>query len=178
MHNRANHLLELLEHQGPRLHALLTRITLHEDIAEDLMQELFIKLAESKKLDQVENLAAYARTIAMNLAFDWRRKKRPKVSTDTEEFLEPEQEEYKAALTRLIEKEQLDVVLDAIEKLNKLQREVFVLRYIEQYSYESIAEQTGKTAHHVRALCSRALTRLRQLCEGRLQLTGMGDVNG
>ena len=67
-------LLKLLDRQGPSLHAMLTRLTFREDVAEDLMQELFLKLAGSKGLDKVGNLAAYARTTAINLAFDWRRR--------------------------------------------------------------------------------------------------------
>ena len=40
--------LSLLEAEGPRLYALLARITLREDVAEDLMQELFLKLNRSR----------------------------------------------------------------------------------------------------------------------------------
>ena len=41
MNEAANHVLSLLAEHGPRLHALLVRITLREDAAEDLMQDLF-----------------------------------------------------------------------------------------------------------------------------------------
>ena len=37
-------LLTLLETTGRRLHVLLVRLTQREDVAEDLMQELFLKL--------------------------------------------------------------------------------------------------------------------------------------
>ena len=155
-------LLELLARSGPSLHGLLTRLTLREDVAEDLMQDLFIKLAGSN-LDKVDNLHAYARTVAINLAFDWRRKKGAHISLDAEECPEPAAEET-STLTRLVENEQIRKVFDAMERLNKIQRQVFVLRYIQQYSFEQIAEATGKTPHHVRALCSRALTKVRGLC--------------
>lgn len=155
-------LLELLERSGPGLHALLTRLTLKEDVAEDLMQDLFIKLAGSN-LDKVENLDAYARTVAINLAFDWRRKKGARLSLDWEDSPEPVAEE-KSPLAHLIESEQTRKIFDAMERLNKTQRQVFVLRYIQQHSFEQIAEATGKTPHHVRALCSRALNRVRQVC--------------
>jgi DNA-directed RNA polymerase specialized sigma24 family protein len=35
------------------------------------------------------------------------------------------------------------------------------MRYIGQESYEHIADQLGKSPHHVRALCARAMDRLR-----------------
>ena len=66
-------LLELLDRSGAELYALVTRLTLREDIAEELMQDLFIKLKNSRGAARVANLDAYARRAAINLAFDWRR---------------------------------------------------------------------------------------------------------
>jgi RNA polymerase sigma-70 factor (ECF subfamily) len=167
-------LLALLEKQGPGLHALLTRLTLREDVAEDLMQELFIKLAGSKRLNQVDNLGAYVRTTAINLAFDWRRKE-SRLNTCSDEFVEAVSEE-KAALNRLIDSEQLQLVLDAAEQLNDLQRQVFVMRHIEQHSFEQVAQDLGKTPHHVRALSSRALLRIREICsKGQVQTSSEGE---
>lgn len=44
---RTEKVLELLQHNGPRIHRLLTRLTLSEDVAADLMQDLFLKLRSS-----------------------------------------------------------------------------------------------------------------------------------
>ena len=162
MQNSMNFLLKLLDHQGPSLHALLTRLTLNEAVAEDLMQDLFLKLSGSKHLDKVDNLAAYARTCAMNLAFDWRRKE-SRTRTCSDEFIDPASGE-KSALSHLIENEQVQRILEAADRLNALQRQVFILRYIEQRSFEQIAQDVNKTPHHVRALASRSLSRVREHC--------------
>ena len=162
MQNDVDILLKLLDRKGPSLHALLTRLTLREDVAEDLMQELFIKLSNSKGLDKVNNLAAYARTCAMNIAFDWRRREM-RLHTCSDEYIDPESGD-KSALSRLIENEQVQMVLQAADKLSRTQRQVFVLRYIEQYSFEQIAREVNKTPHHVRALASRAMRRVRETC--------------
>jgi DNA-directed RNA polymerase specialized sigma24 family protein len=37
------------------------------------------------------------------------------------------------------------------------------MRYIQQQSYDDIAEQMGKSPHQVRALCHKAISRLRDL---------------
>jgi RNA polymerase sigma factor (sigma-70 family) len=63
-----------------------------------------------------------------------------------------------------VDNEQFKAVLDATESLSKLQRQVFVLRYIDQRSFEQISTETNKTPHHVRALASRSLARVRQIC--------------
>ncbi len=127
------------------------------------MQDLFIKLVNSKDLEKVENLTAYARTVATNLAFDWRRKKVHRAYVPTEDIPEPAAEQ-KSQLTLLQEDEQLQRIMEAAQRLSRTQRQVFVLRYIEQQSFEQIAEAVGKTPHHVRALSSRALTRVRAIC--------------
>ena len=44
MRDRQTELLELLDKSGANLYALLTRLTLREDVAEELMQELFTQL--------------------------------------------------------------------------------------------------------------------------------------
>lgn len=131
------------------------------------MQELFIRLNGSDKLDTVDNLPAYARTVAMNLAFDWRRKKVHRVHVAAEDAPEPASSEI-SPLERMEQDERLKTILAAADRLNKLYRRVFIMRYVEQYSFDQIAQETGKTPHHVRALCSRAMARVRQLCEKTL----------
>ncbi len=161
MRDRQKELLELLDKSGANLYALLTRLTLREDIAEELMQELFIKLNNSRSFDKAGNPEAYARKAAINLAFDWRRsRKRNPLRLD--QIREPASNDS-SPLGKLLQAEELDEILNAIGKLNKVPREAFVMRYIQEESYDYIAEQLGKTSHHVRALCSRALNRLRNV---------------
>ena len=154
-------LLELLDKSGANLYALLTRLTLREDVAEELMQELFIKLINSRSFDKAGNPEAYARRAAINLAFDWRRsRKRNPLRLD--QIREPASNDS-SPLAKLVRAEEMDEILNAIGQLKKVPREAFVMRYVQQESYDYIAEQLGKTSHHVRALCSRALNRLRNL---------------
>ena len=67
MKDQTSTLLELLDASGGSLHALLTRLTLREDVAEDLMQELFIKLSNSNGLDRASQPVGYAYRSAINL---------------------------------------------------------------------------------------------------------------
>ena len=48
-------------------------------------------------------------------------------------------------------------------RLKRSAREVLVMRYIQQQSYDDIARQMGKTSHQVRAMCSRSIGRLRDM---------------
>ncbi len=161
MQSRSHQLLEFLERAGPSLYALLTRLTLREDVAEELMQELFIKLNGSKNLDKVNNLTAYAYRAAINLAFDWRRS-RKRTPLRLDQVHEPASNDN-SPLSKLIQTEELEEILNAIGRVNGPSREAFVMRYIQQQSTDDIAEQLGKTPHQVRALCSRALNHLRDV---------------
>jgi len=49
---RQKRTLDLLQACGAPLYAMLTRLTLSENDAGDLMQELFIRLSQSKGLDK------------------------------------------------------------------------------------------------------------------------------
>jgi hypothetical protein len=70
---RQKKILQLLDVSGARLHRFLARLTLREDVVGDLLQELFIRLCNSKAFDKAEDPFAYAYRVAMNLAFEWRR---------------------------------------------------------------------------------------------------------
>ena len=161
MRSRQKELLELLDKSGADLYALLTRLTLREDVAEELMQELFIKLNNSRGIGKVANWNAYAHRAAINLAFDWRRTQK-QVVLSLRQVAEPVSNED-SPLSKLIHSEELRETLDAIGRLKKSSREVLVMRYLQQESYDNIAEQLDKTSHQVRALCSRAIRRLRDV---------------
>ncbi|MBE0536342.1 MAG: sigma-70 family RNA polymerase sigma factor [Phycisphaerae bacterium] len=154
-------LLELLEESGASLHVLFVRLTLREDVAEELMQELFIKLSRSRRFERVENCRYYARKAAINLAFDWRRRQRH-LTVPLEAVTERVGSEENPA-DDLIRREELEEVLNAVERLGRPGRDVVVMRYIEQRSYDDIAQRFGMTAHHIRAVCHRARERLKTL---------------
>jgi RNA polymerase sigma factor (sigma-70 family) len=64
----------------------------------------------------------------------------------------------------LIEVEELDRILDAMQRLSELSRRVVVLHYVERQDYAQIAQELGKTEHQVRGLCHKGLTKLRAIC--------------
>ncbi|UCG47906.1 MAG: sigma-70 family RNA polymerase sigma factor [Phycisphaerales bacterium] len=164
MRSRTEKLLELLDRSGASLFALLTRLTLHEDVAEELMQELFIKLNGASGLDKVGNWEAYARATAINLAFDWRRRngRRP-----APERLRCRPGSDDGPVGRLIRTEELQEMLNAVGRLNGVCREVLVMRYIQEESYDDIAARLDRTTHQVRGLCAKAMGQLRDALVSR-----------
>jgi len=159
--DRQKKVLELLDTSGLRLHALIGKLTLSEDVVGDLMQELFIRLSNSRGFDKADHPFAYACRAAINLAFEWRRKSKVR-SRSLDEISLPAGNNP-SPLAEMARIEELEQVLDVILKLNDLARQVVVMRYIEQESYEDIARRLGKKPQHIRSVSAKAMARLRKL---------------
>ena len=153
-------LLRLLDEYGVRLHSLLAKITLRNDVAEELLQDLFLKLCEADGLAQAPRPEQYLFRSAINLAFDWRSRKGREIIAaplnGVEACARP------APIEHAIRHEELERVMLAVEQLPPGDRELVVLRFLHGSSYEELADQLGSTPHRVRALCSKAVLRLRK----------------
>ncbi|OHB79328.1 MAG: hypothetical protein A2Z25_23120 [Planctomycetes bacterium RBG_16_55_9] len=160
MRERQKQILQLLDTSGPRLHRLLGRLTRREDVIGDLLQELFLRLWNSRAFDKVEDPFAYAYRTAINLVFEWRR--RQQIACQPVEGKYPAARDNPSTLGKMIQAEELEQVLDATSRLSELARDVVVMRYIEQDSYEEIAERLGKKPQHVRSVCAKAMAQLRE----------------
>ena len=66
----------------------------------------------------------------------------------------------------MIADEELQQVLDATMQLSDLSREVVVMHYIEQESYDEISKQLNKKPQYLRALNAKAIAKLRKLLAG------------
>jgi RNA polymerase sigma-70 factor (ECF subfamily) len=164
-------LLDLLESHGAALHALFTRLTLRADVAEDLLQELFLKLRRADGFARATDPRAYAFRTAIHLACDWRRTRRVTEPLATEPAVAAA-----SPLDRLVNAEELEQVLDALPSLSELSREVVVLHYLQHQDYAEVARQLGKTEHQVRGLCSRALGQLRARLRPAAQQSETGGM--
>jgi len=153
-------LVRLLEQSGPKLHTLLLRLTLNEHTAEDLMQELFCRLCHVKDLSKIKNLDAYARQVAIHLAYDWLRDRKRNPLSLSETGIDPISP---TVSIRPEIQERLQRILDAAARLEGLMWDCFVMRYIEQMKHDEIAARLDKTPQQVRGLCSKAIRKIRDV---------------
>jgi RNA polymerase sigma-70 factor (ECF subfamily) len=153
-------LLRLLDEYGVRLHSLLARIAVREDAADELLQDLFLKLSRADGFAQARRPEQYLFRSAINLAFDWRSRNRRGVASlplDGQETCS-----RPSPIEQAISREEMERVMSAVEKLPTADRELVVMRFLHGSSYEELADQRGSTPHSVRAACSKAVARLRQ----------------
>lgn len=144
-----------------RLHALLARLTLREDAAEDLLQELAMKLAQSDGFSQAGQPLAYAKRTAINLAMDWRRQQARDAGRARAMRYMPVPHTA-SPVDALLRNEQLEQLLDQLAELDERDRWMISRRHLNGCSYAELAAEMGCTAHQARGLCHKAVRRLRE----------------
>jgi RNA polymerase sigma factor (sigma-70 family) len=141
---------------------VLARLTLDRGAAADLFQELFLRLGGKSRIADAEDRAAYAFRAAIHLAMEWRRKRKRNWVRTVEfarEKTEPSLE--LSPLQRMIDAEDYESLLNALSELPSQMRDAFVMRFVEEESYDVIAGRLRKTPHQARGLCHSAIKKLR-----------------
>ncbi|MEM6552701.1 MAG: sigma-70 family RNA polymerase sigma factor [Planctomycetota bacterium] len=144
---------------GKRVHGRLWRLTQRDDVAEELMQELVMKLAGSAGFGGAASPVAYAMRAATNLALDWRRER---VRRGGEVAWSDQGTERDEPVGVLVRDEEFTRVLDALSGLKETDRVVVTMRYLEGAEYAAVGQALGKTAAQARGLCAKAIGRLRK----------------
>ena len=128
----------------------------------DLTQQVFMKTWEYiAKGNSIENLRAFLYRTANNLIIDEARKKKEQVSLEVleEHGIEPKFDQQ-ATL-----EDQLDGadIATYLKKLPSAERELLVMRYIDDLSPKEIAETLQETPNVISVRLNRAIKKLREL---------------
>jgi RNA polymerase sigma-70 factor, ECF subfamily len=141
--------------------------------AEDLAQEVFIKIFKARKSwEPVAKFSTWLFRIVTNLCLNEirNRKHRPNVSLDDNPLLEPGQEDPAALDTS--RKELVQAVRKALDSLPENQRMAVVLNKWEDQSYEQIGEAMGLSVPAVKSLLFRARQAMKDQLEKFLSPDG------
>jgi RNA polymerase sigma-70 factor (ECF subfamily) len=133
----------IYQHFAPRLYGNLLRLVKSEEIARELLQDIFLKIWEKHELiDPEKSLRAYLFQIAENQAYDFYRKaarnkklqvKLTMAAIDT----------YSHVEETLISKEYHSLIQKAIDALPPRRQQIFRLCKIDGKSYEEVSLQLG-----------------------------------
>lgn len=141
-----------------RLFRVAYHILESEDEAVDAVQDLYVKLWTVRDgLDDVRNPLAYCVVLLRNICIDAVRHGGTHQCVHLDEFV-AFQNEYDPS-----EKEKLEFVVKAMERLPARHRTVLRMRAIEGLTYEEMAEATGMNYLTLRVLMSQARKRLKEL---------------
>jgi RNA polymerase sigma-70 factor (ECF subfamily) len=145
----------------------LCRLLLRDsDEAEDVAQEVFLRAFERIGSQETPTVwEAWLVRVAVNACRDrqrsawWKSRRKPGDLDELAPWLSPSSEDQARS------KEWHARVWDALRALNNRQRNVFVLRYIEGWSTNDVAETLGLTAAAVKTHLFRAVRHLRKVVE-------------
>jgi RNA polymerase sigma-70 factor (ECF subfamily) len=116
------------------------------DVAEDIVQDIFLDLCKNEKDLDRENVRSYLFTAVRNRCVNYLKQQQVFHSFEEKAWLEIKQQEleYVDSMEKLIiEKEELQRVYDQIEKLPDKCRQIFKLSYYEDRKSHEIAEMLG-----------------------------------
>lgn len=131
-------------------------------IAEDLTSEVFLRMitALEKYQPQSASFEAWLYQIARNLAIDHYRKASVRNHVPLEDNLTVETQDVDKTVDRNLTHE---LLRRALAKLNEIQRDVVVLRFVNGLSIAVVAQTLHKSEDSIKSLQRRALIELREI---------------
>lgn len=168
---------QLVETYQDRLVGVLTHLLGNQDAAEDLGQEVFLRVYRNRsKYEAKAKFSTWLFHIANNLASNWRRdsarrREASLAGSDSGPLGTRPQEQLLAEKSALMPARVLDrvesqtLVRAALDSLNDRQKMAVLLNKFEQMSYIDIAEAMDLSPKAVKSLLSRARENLRAYLE-------------
>ncbi|SMC96766.1 RNA polymerase sigma factor [Pedobacter africanus] len=128
------------------LYKKINRVVKDESVADELLQDLFLKIWEKREdIRPEQSFVSFLHTVANNLVYDYFRK----ISKDKRlhaRLLVNAVDYYMQTEEALINKETSGMIQEAINSLSESRRKVFILCKIEGKSYQEAADILGITA--------------------------------
>jgi len=164
----------IVQSHRPQIFRFLLASTRDYDLAETLTQECFLKAHRNWSSFRGDSSAmTWLMRIAINLQKDHWRNRRMQFwrltqtnSVELDEAGEWLPSGERSAEQKLLAREQVAHVWQAVKGLSERQRTVFLLRYVEEQELSEIARATGLSEGTVKAHLSRALAKVRTELRG------------
>ncbi len=133
------------------------------EVAKDITQDVFIKIWEYlAKGEDIENMKAYLYKVAHNAVIDfWRKSKSIPDSNLSPLVFENAEASEKTELQA-----EYSVFLSMLKKISEEDRDLIVMRYVEDMTPGEIAQILGVRENTVSVRISRAVSRLRDIADG------------
>lgn len=161
---------EIVKRYERRVFFVVKRMLNDEDESADATQEVFIKLHDSlRKFRGDSNLYTYMYRIATNVAISYLRKRKVRAVVRLDEIMsnmltssnEPQRESDQGELRKL--------VAEAVASLPAQQKQVFILRFYEELSYEEIAEVMHRSMGAMKANYFHAMKKIGEYLKNALR---------
>ncbi|SRR5690554_1309117 len=150
-----------------KLYRFSLSIVRKNDIAEDVVQEILIKVWEKREdWKNWRNMDAMLFTMTKNLSLDKLKNKNNQLYTIPEGY--DTESDSAGPVQRVISRDVERIIDKAIATLNEVQRMVIHLRDVEGYTYQEIADKTDLTMAQVKVNLHRGRLELRKKLQNQL----------
>lgn len=145
-----------------RLAGNLVRLVKSEDLAEELLQMLFVKLWETRhKIDPEKSFRSYLFRIAENLVYDMFRKA-ARDSKLQKQFMEAASVGYSHVEETLYYEESREKLEEVLKKMPPQCRKVFTICKLEGKSYQEASDLLGLSVHTVSNHMTKAMRMVKE----------------
>ena len=162
----------LFRHYYPFLADHLLRVVDSEQVMEELLQDVFLKIwINRKNLGEVENFAAYLYVVSKNHALNALEKLANEFNAKRQYLKDPELfedrpgDEQQALQTALLD--------EAIDSLPERQKQVYLLHRHERLSYIEIAQKLGIGRETVKTHLEKAVKSIKEYVGARMVILAL-----
>jgi RNA polymerase sigma-70 factor (ECF subfamily) len=140
------------------------------DVATDIAQDVFLKVYEKGEVLGKETELRLLYTVARNKVIDFfRKKKTASLDANQELFhtiadmsiLRPDEQVMQTSDT--------ETLFTLLDQLSDTDREIIIMRYLQELEYSEIAKIVGKEESNVRQIVSRGIKKLKELYENNYE---------
>jgi RNA polymerase sigma-70 factor (ECF subfamily) len=148
-----------------RLYRMAFRLMGNREEAEDMVQEVYVKLwGMREELPRYNSIEALAVRITRNLCLDQLRRR--KVNQDAIKAEKLKEEHHSVTPAEDLEKkEEVEMIHALISALPEPQRSLVHLRHLEGKEYEEISQMVNMNVNAIRVSISRARKQMREMLE-------------
>lgn len=161
---------EIVRKYQKQVYWVIRKMVLDHDTADDITQEVFIKVYSAlKDFREESNLFTWLYRIATNYSINHLNKTKVRNTVSVELVLEPIESHDKGADEEIDEDQRRKILEAAIETLPAQQRAVFNMRYYDQLPYDEIASILGKSTGGIKANYFHAVKKIGEFVKGKIE---------
>jgi len=147
----------IIDRYEKRLRSYVRRLTNGSDETDDLVQQTFVNVFIAlQSFESDKKFSSWIYRIAHNLTINWLTKKKAHIFLSEDEELADSIKSEIDVHEEISNKELSRHLTEAINKLPEKFKEPFVLKYIEDFSYDEISDVLRKPSNTIGTMISRA----------------------
>ncbi len=154
----------------PALYRYVFGIVMDDDICQDILQDLFIRMWERKEsLGPIYNVKVYFFKAARSMTFNYlKSNKNHATLTELHDEIDAAFSQEEILIDQENKREMNSILSAALNDLPKRQKEMIMMKFFDDRNYDEIAEETGIKYQSVVNHVHRAINQLRcELADGR-----------